>query len=191
MNRNVVPTLQFLGFRGGKAWKEEPLSHVAVVVMGSSPKSECYNELQVGLPLLQGNADIKNRLLAPRIFTSEITKECKIGDILLSVGTPVGSVAKSLHHAWIGCSIAAIRAKESNCQEFLYQWLLSYETQWVNISQGGTFDAINSDNLRDVALAAPSPTEQQKIADCLSSVDELISPPRRKSTKPSKPTRKG
>jgi type I restriction enzyme S subunit len=148
--------------------------------MGSSPKSECYNQSEIGLPLLQGNADIKNRLSAPRIFTSEITKECTIGDILLSVRAPVGSVAKSVHHACIGRGIAAIHAKPANSQEFLYQWLISYEPQWVNISQGGTFDAINSDDLRQVGLAVPLPPEQQKIAECLSSLDELIAAQARK-----------
>ncbi|MEA9417025.1 restriction endonuclease subunit S [Aeromonas caviae] len=69
-----------VGFSG--EWKSYHLSHVTVIVMGSSPKSEAYNENGVGLPLLQGNADIKNRISAPRVFTSEITKECEIGDIL-------------------------------------------------------------------------------------------------------------
>jgi len=156
------------------------MSGVATVVMGSSPKSECYNENQEGLPLLQGNADIKNRLSAPRIFTSEITKECQVGDILMSVRAPVGSIAKSIHNACIGRGIAAIHAKQPNFQEFLYQWLLSYEPRWVNISQGGTFDAINSDDLKYVSLTTPKPAEQQKIAECLSSVDELIAAQARK-----------
>ena len=142
----LLPKLRFPEFRGADDWKQETMSVVAMVVMGSSPKSDCYNEIQDGLPLLQGNADIKNRLSAPRVFTSEITKECQIGDILMSVRAPVGSVAKSVHHACIGRGIAAIHAKQPNFQEFLYQWLLSYELRWVNISQGGTFDAINSDD---------------------------------------------
>ncbi|MFM4865434.1 restriction endonuclease subunit S [Aeromonas caviae] len=71
------------GVRFSGEWRQYHLSHVAVIVMGSSPKSEAYNENGIGLPLLQGNADIKNRISAPRFFTSEITKECEIGDILL------------------------------------------------------------------------------------------------------------
>jgi len=50
----------------------------------------------------------------------------------------------------------------------------------VNISQGGTFDAINSDDLKYVSLTTPKPAEQQKIAECLSSVDELIAAQARK-----------
>ena len=86
------------------------LSEVSTIVSGSSPKSSFYNEGKSGLPLFQGNADIKNRLSAPRIHTSEITKECQINDILLSVR----AVAKSIHRAYIGRGIAAIRAKEEN-----------------------------------------------------------------------------
>ena len=177
----LTPKLRFPEFRDAAGWEEETLSGVATVVMGSSPKSECYNQSQTGLPLLQGNADIKNRLSAPRIFTSEITKECTIGDILLSVRAPVGSVAKSIHHACIGRGIAAVRADQPNSQEFVYQWLLSYESRWGAISQGGTFDAVNSDDLKGVAFAVPSPAEQQKIAKCLSSVDELIAAQARKA----------
>lgn len=176
----LVPKLRFPEFRQSDGWSDKALSDVATIVMGSSPKSECYNQSEIGLPLLQGNADIKNRLSAPRIFTSEITKECIAGDILLSVRAPVGSVAKSVHHACIGRGIAAIHSKQPNSQEFLYQWLLSYEPRWVNISQGGTFDAINSDDLRQVCLAVPSPAEQQKIAECLSSVEELMAAQARK-----------
>ena len=176
----LVPKLRFPEFREAEGWSDEALSDVATIVMGSSPKSECYNQSEIGLPLLQGNADIKNRLSAPRIFTSEITKECTIGDILLSVRAPVGSVAKSIHHACIGRGIAAVRVNHPNVQEFVYQWLLSYESRWVDISQGGTFDAVNSDDLKGVAFAVPRPAEQQKIAECLSSVDELIAAQSRK-----------
>ena len=176
----LVPKLRFPAFQDARGWEKHALSSVATVVMGSSPKSEFYNEDNDGLPLLQGNADIKNRLSVPRVFTSEITKECQIGEILVSVRAPVGSVAKSIHRACIGRGIAAIQSKQPNSQEFLYQWLISYESKWGGISQGGTFDAINSDDLREVGLATPSPDEQQKIADCLSSLDELIAAQARK-----------
>jgi type I restriction enzyme S subunit len=176
----LVPKLRFAEFRDAEGWSEVALSDVATIVMGSSPKSECYNQSEIGLPLLQGNADIKNRLSAPRIFTSEITKECTIGDILLTVRAPVGSVAKSIHHACIGRGIAAVRADQPNDQEFIYQWLLSYESRWAAVSQGGTFDAVNSDDLKGVNLTVPKPPEQRKIAEFLSSVDELMAAQARK-----------
>jgi len=170
--KKLIPEWRFPEFTN--EWKENELRRVSEVVMGSSPKSSSYNENKIGLPLLQGNADIKNRLSTPRIYTSEITKECQINDILLSVRAPVGTVAKSIHNACIGRGISAIRAKNHNSQEFLYQWLFSYESSWKNISQGGTFDAVNSDDIRNLILPVPNLQEQQKIASCLSNLDELI-----------------
>jgi len=175
MSKNKrIPELRFPEFKNEGEWDTPRLSNISDVIMGSSPSSTSYNENKIGLPLLQGNADIKNRLSAPRIYTSEITKECEIGDILLSVRAPVGTVAKSLHKACIGRGISALRAHKPNSQEYLYQWLFSYESSWQKISQGGTFDAVNSDDIRNLLVPVSNTKEQQKIAACLSSLDEVI-----------------
>lgn len=170
----IIPDLRFPEFENEGEWDKPKLSSVSDVIMGSSPSSLSYNENKIGLPLLQGNADIKNRLSTPRIYTTEITKECEIGDILLSVRAPVGTVAKSLHNACIGRGISALSAKKPNSQEYIYQWLFSYESSWAKISQGGTFDAVNSDDIKNLLVPIPKPKEQQKIASCLSSLDEVI-----------------
>jgi type I restriction enzyme S subunit len=174
IKEKLIPELRFPEFNNDGEWRPEKLSIIAEVLMGSSPSSSSYNENRIGLPLLQGNADIKNRLSAPRIYTTEVTKECEIDDILLSVRAPVGTVAKSLHNACIGRGISALRALKPNSQEYLYQWLFSYEASWQKVSQGGTFDAVNSDDIRNLLVPAPNPQEQQKIASCLSSLDGVI-----------------
>lgn len=171
---NIKPKLRFPEFKDSGDWEEKTLESVSKIIMGTSPSSTSYNTNGIGLPLIQGNADIKNKFSAPRVFTSEITKECIVDDILLSVRAPVGTVAKSLHNACIGRGISAIRSSSNNSQEYLYQWLLSYESSWGNISQGGIFDAVNSDEIKQLLLPITSPLEQQKIASCLSSLDDLI-----------------
>ena len=159
-------------FEGG--WEEVKLNQLALITMGSSPKSEAYNEIGEGLPLLQGNADIKSRRSAPRIYTNQITKQCSIGDILLSVRAPVGSVAKSDHKACIGRGIASIKANKSNSQEYLYQWLLAFEPKWEKLSQGSTFEAVNSNDIKTLNILAPTLTEQQIIASVLTAADKEI-----------------
>ena len=42
-------------------WNLELLGEVAKINMGQSPLSSNYNSIGKGLPLVQGNADIKNR----------------------------------------------------------------------------------------------------------------------------------
>ena len=155
-------------------WEERILEDVSIIIMGSSPKSENYNELGIGLPLLQGNADIKNRKSCPRNFTTEITKECDVGDILMSVRAPVGYVAKAMHDACIGRGIAAIRVKENNNQEFLYQYLIYMEDIWGKFSQGSTFDSVNSEQIRNLSIFIPCLQEQTKIADFLTKLDDKI-----------------
>lgn len=172
--KKLIPELRFPEFINEYSWREKKLESIAEITMGASPSSLSYNNDNVGLPLLQGNADINNRLSAPRVYTSEITKECEINDILLSVRAPVGTVAKSLHKACIGRGISALRTINRNSQEYLYQWLLSYESSWGRISQGGTFEAVNSVDLRNIDIPVPDLQEQQKIASCLSSLDEVI-----------------
>ena len=173
MEQLLTGTFRFTEFQGG--WKEITLINIAHVTMGSSPKSVAYNENNIGLPLIQGNADIKNRLSAPRIFTNEITKECKPDDILMSVRAPVGAIAKSVHRACIGRGVCAITARNNVNQLFLYYWLLAFEPKWESLSQGSTFESVNSADIKSLVIYMPiKETEQQKISTILSTADKEI-----------------
>lgn len=160
------------GFEG--EFKHVELSGVASITMGTSPKSESYNEEGDGLPLIQGNADIECRKSKPRIFTSEVTKTCFPGDILLSVRAPVGTIAISNHEACIGRGICALRATKGNNQDYLYQWMLWYEPRWSSLSQGSTFESVNSTDIKSLKLILPSFIEQQAIANILTTADQEI-----------------
>ena len=172
MQQLITGKKRLPGFGG--EWSKSTLSKVADVVMGSSPKSEAYNENKEGLPLLQGNADIKMRLSAPRVYTTQITKECMAGDVLLSVRAPVGEISRSVHHACIGRGIAAIRAKHGVSQEYLYQWLLYIEPKWVRLSQGSTFESVNGNDVKGLHIDTPSQEEQQEISKILTAADREI-----------------
>ncbi|MEI6334190.1 MAG: restriction endonuclease subunit S [Methylococcaceae bacterium] len=173
MQQLLTGNMRLPGFSG--EWTNVMLSNLANVTMGSSPKSDAYNEDGVGLPLIQGNADIKNRLSAPRIYTAEITKECKPKDILMSVRAPVGAIAISIHHACIGRGICAVTAIKSVDQQFLYHWLLAFEPKWASLSQGSTFESVNSADVKSLIIYIPiEKTEQQKIATVLSAADQEI-----------------
>lgn len=172
MQRLLTGTERFLGFSGEP--KRTFLATIAKITMGSSPKSEAYNDRTEGLPLLQGNADIRNRLSAPRTYTSQVTKQCYPGDILLSVRAPVGEVSRSIHHACIGRGIAAIKANVGVDQELLYQWLLNFELKWLRLSQGSTFESVNSDDIKNITINLPDLKEQQKIAAVLAASDAEV-----------------
>jgi type I restriction enzyme S subunit len=172
-NDEKIPKLRFKGFSG--EWEEKHLDNISIINMGQSPKSSSYNLYENGILLIQGNADILNRKTNPRQWTTECTKFCNIGDLILTVRAPVGFIAKSMHKACIGRGVCSIAKKENNNLEFIYQFLLSFEKKWISIEQGSTFTAVSGNDIKSLKLIVPKkPKEQQKIADCLSSLDNLI-----------------
>jgi len=116
-------------------WEEKQLGEVVTVDMGQSPSSDSYNDEGEGLPLIQGNADIKNRKTAPRRFTTSPTKTCLEGDILISVRAPIGEIAKATLTGCLGRGMGSIRPKFGNT-EFWYQFLLHLEPTWDSIGHG-------------------------------------------------------
>ena len=158
----------------GGEWKEVRLDEIATVIMGQSPSSSAYNETGIGLPLIQGNADISNRRTMPKVYTSEITKQCNVGDIILSVRAPVGETAISIHKACIGRGVCAIRVYKCDSR-FLYHLLVSCEQRWQHYAQGSTFTAINSTDIRQLTLLIPTLIqEQERIAKTLNACDAEI-----------------
>ena len=114
---NKVPKLRFKEF--SEEWEEKRLGEVSEIIMGQSPSSSKYNENFNGLPLIQGNADCKNRKVFPRIYTTEITKESFPNDIIMTVRAPVGAISLSNIHSCIGRGVCAIR----NASNFIYHYL--------------------------------------------------------------------
>lgn len=155
-------------------WTHKNLKDIASVKMGQSPDSKSYNEDQNGLPLIQGNADIFNRRTNPRQWTTSPTKICEVGELILSVRAPVGNVSKSNHRACIGRGVCSISPKIGNNLEFVYQFLLHFESKWKNIEQGSTFTSVNSNDINSLKIIVPSLPEQVKISSFLSSLDNQI-----------------
>ncbi len=157
----------------GGEWKEVRLGEIARITMGQSPDSKYYNEIGLGLPLIQGNADIQDKKSIQRFWTSSITKTCEGGDIIMSVRAPVGEIAIATQKSCIGRGVCAIK-NTSIEKKYLYQLLLFEEDSWKNIEQGGTFTAINSNEIRNKAVIIPATDEQNAIASVLVNADKEI-----------------
>jgi len=149
-------------------WEVKRLGDLAEVVMGQSPSSSNYNSKGDGLPLIQGNADIANRQTIRRIFTTQITKRGKAGDILMSVRAPVGEISRATFDVCLGRGVCAIRFPN----DFLYHCLIFFEPNWAKHSKGSTFDSVNSADVNAVEIQVPTDaTEQSAIATILSDMD--------------------
>ena len=106
-----------------KAWDKTHLSQIAKVTMGQSPSSDAYNEDYEGLPLIQGNADIVDGFTKPSRYTTEVTKRCQEGDVILSVRAPVGELGIASEESCIGRGVCAISACDKCDTAFIYKLL--------------------------------------------------------------------
>lgn len=149
------------------------LKDVARITMGQSPSSKNYFEKPVGEVLIQGNADIKKNSIYPRIWTTEVTKEVNIGDILLTVRAPVGEVAIADRKAVIGRGVAGIST--NNQVIFYYLKLIKNTHIWDRLSSGSTFQSISSKDINNLPLYLPNQETQLKIGKLLNSVLKKIS----------------
>ena len=157
------------GFEG--EWEVKQLGDLAQIVMGQSPNSTNYNSRGEGLPLIQGNADIRERKTIKRVFTTQITKHGRAGDILMSVRAPVGEISRATFDVCLGRGVCALRAA-NNC---IYHYLIYLEPSWAKHSKGSTFDSVSSADIRTVEVPLPSdPNEQSAIANVLSDMDSEL-----------------
>ena len=160
------------GFTGD--WQEFRLGEFAEIVMGQSPDSRYYNLDGHGLPLIQGNADIKSRKSIARVWTSASSKKAKMGDVLLTVRAPVGVAATASQDVCLGRGVCALSPISGDIT-FLFHSLVRNESKWRVLEQGSTFTAANSKQIADFLIDTPQDLEeQQAIAKVLSDIDDEI-----------------
>lgn len=168
-NSEKVPEFRFKG--SSDAWEKRKLGEVATITMGQSPDSKNYTLNPQDHILVQGNADIKNGWVEPRVWTTQITKIAKKGSVLLSVRAPVGEVSKTAFDVVLGRGVASVGQTD-----FLYQYLITLKINgfWLRYSTGSTFDSINSADIKDAIIFLPEKNEQSRIAKTLNCIDNLI-----------------
>jgi type I restriction enzyme S subunit len=155
-------------------YREQKLSDIAMITMGQSPDSKSYTDDCQYTPLIQGNADIINRKICPKKYTTKPTKICKEMDLIMTVRAPVGYVAKSTINACIGRGVCSIRLSDVADKEYVYQYLIYNEENWNKLSQGSTFDAINSKEIKNMTIRLPKIEMQKSISRILEIEDKII-----------------
>ncbi len=145
--------------------------------MGQSPDGNTYSDTPSDHILVQGNTDLKDGWVFPRIWTTQITKKADEGDLIMSVRAPVGEMGKTAYNVVLGRGVAAIKGNE-----FIFQNLVKMNDDgyWKKFSSGSTFGSINSDTIRNAELSVSSHEEQEIIGEFFRKIDNLITLHQRK-----------
>jgi type I restriction enzyme S subunit len=167
--KKKVPELRFKGFTDD--WEERKLGDEVRIVMGQSPNSENYTDDPNDYILVQGNADMKNGRVFPRVWTTQVTKQAEKDDLILSVRAPVGDIGKTAYDVVIGRGVAAIKGNE-----FIFQNLgkMKSDGYWTRYSTGSTFESINSTDIKEAIISVPAIEEQDKIGSFFKQLDDTI-----------------
>ena len=175
---SVVPEIRFCGFTD--AWEQRKLEEIVQITMGQSPDGSTYSNEPSDYILIQGNADLLNGWVSPRIWTTQITKKADAGDLIMSVRAPAGSMGKTAYDAVIGRGVAAIKGNE-----FIYQLLVKMDEvgYWKTFSCGSTFESLSSDTIKNAKVNVTLIAEQTQIGLFLNQLDSLITLHQRKLEK--------
>ena len=171
-----APKLRFPGFTDD--WEQRKLGEICEVTMGQSPDGSTYSDEPSDYILVQGNADLKDGWVVPRVWTTQKTKTAQAGDLIMSVRAPAGAMGKTAYDAVIGRGVAAIKGNE-----FIYQTLVKYDSDgyWKKLAAGSTFESVNSSEVKGAIINIPQDIkEQEKIGEYFSNLDNLITLHQRK-----------
>jgi type I restriction enzyme S subunit len=197
----LVPKLRFPEFRGAEGWSEARLIDTADRSVkwsfiggpfGSNLKSSDYVADGIRIIQLQniGDGEFFDEY---RIFTTPekadelLSNNIYPGEIIMSkMGDPVGRACliPTFHDRYVMCSdgIRLVVNEKGNNKYFVYSLINSplFRAIVEKTATGSTRKRIGLDELKNLPMRLPTRAEQQKIAECLSSVDELIAAQARK-----------
>ncbi|MBV2179813.1 MAG: restriction endonuclease subunit S [Castellaniella sp.] len=177
----TVPRLRFLEFREAAEWEEKALGQLGELVSGLTYSPDDVRDEGL-LVLRSSNVQDGRIVLDDNVYVRPDIKGASPSlpnDILICVRNGSKSligknalIPKGMPPCTHGAFMAVFR---SSVAKFIIQLFQTeaYEKQ-VAADLGATINSINGNKLKKYKFLVPEPEEQQVIADCLSSLDDLI-----------------
>ena len=177
----TIPAIRFPEFQNAPDWQETALENIGEIVTGNTPSTKEPNNYG-GDRLFVSPADISDKRYVSQTKTTlsekgfRLSRHIKENSILfVCIGSTIGKVAQNTRECATNQQINSIMPYKGHVADFVYSILEHYAPQIASIAGNQAVPIINKTLFSSVSLLMPKENEQQKIADCLSSVDELIS----------------
>lgn len=168
--------LEVFGNASTGDWKVKILDKIAPVNMGQSPPGESYNTFGDGVPLLNGPTEFGEKHPIEVQWTTNPTKLCNKGDILLCVrGATTGRMNWADKEYCIGRGLAALTAKKEICvPEYVYYFVETQTQEMLLLAAGSTFPNLPGTKLRTLEIPVPPIPEQRRIVTYLDNLQAKI-----------------
>ncbi len=184
--KKIVPALRFPEFVNIGEWKLNQFSDFIKLYRGSSPRpiKEFLTKNENGVNWIKiGDTKSSNNFIIKEVVEritkqgAEKSRKVKKGELILANSMSYGKTYKLELDGCIYDGWFVLREFENFFEkEFLLQLLNSdyIQQQYEKNAAGGIVQNISSEIVYRTILPHTSLSEQQKIADCLSSLDDLI-----------------
>ena len=175
-----VPELRFPEFQGTKEWEKKKLEEIGNFIGGGTPNtnnSEYWDgEILWYTPTEIKNARLKssNRKITEQGLRNSSAKLLPKGAILITTRATIGDVAISEKECTTNQGFQSLVVKDSEVNSFWFYWIIQHKEELNKRASGSTFKEIGKNEIINITAYSTKKQEQQKIADCLSSLDELI-----------------
>ena len=178
----TVPKLRFAEFKDSGDWKEKKLKDIGEFTGGGTP-SRMNEDFWTGdIPWISSSdlqddsiQSIKvNRFITNSALEQSATKLVPKNSILIVSRVGVGKLAISRNAICTSQDFTNFTPTNDNLV-FLAYYLKLNSKVLLSFSQGMAIMGFTKDDISNLELLLPTIAEQQKIADCLSSLDKLIS----------------
>lgn len=175
--KKLVPKLRFPEFKNAEDWQEKSLHQICEV--NPSVKKLPDTFVYIDLESVESGVLLQKKQLSLDGAPSRAQRLLKSGDVIFQVVRPYQKnnyffePVDDLNYV-ASTGYAQLRAFESNKYLFHYLHNDRFVARVIAKCTGSNYPAINSSDLSEIKTEIPTPEEQQKIADCLSSLDDLI-----------------
>ncbi len=175
-NNNLIPKLRFPEFKDDGEWVENKLDEVFESFSGGTPTTSNKEYYGGNIPFIRSaeiNKEKTELFITEEGLNNSSAKIVNKGDLLVALyGANSGDSAISKINGAINQAILCLRSEYSN--DFTYYFLTYRKKEIISkFIQGGQGN-LSGDIIKSILLPFPSKQEQQKIAECLSSLEELI-----------------
>jgi type I restriction enzyme, S subunit len=175
----LVPKLQFPEFRKASGWETTALGELGAIVTGKTPSTK-EDDLWGGKIPFITPTDItegeKYQQTTQRtVVETKGTKVLPPGSVVYTCIASIGKMALTVVPSVTNQQINAVVPNGKTAREFIY-YPLANLTPWIKcIPATSTLPIINKTQFSGFIIPHPADfPEQQRIADCLTSLDDLI-----------------
>jgi len=181
----TTPRLRFPEFRDAGPWEGRTIKDLAKkITQGGTPKTsvEKYwnGEIPWITPAEMGDdaachyTERTLRAISFEGLQNSSAELLPVNSVIVSSRAPIGYVTINKVEMATNQGCKGIVPKEEVYHEFLYFSLLVANRRLNDLGAGAGFKEISASALKAFPIPVPELPEQQKIADCLSSLDDLI-----------------